>query len=151
MGKIIITLLAVFLITGCASQETEQPEDNDMQQEEVNKEEAENEEVEATDEEDTKEEDKKTEEETIKELNVQNKEDITQEIEQEETVSSVVATTLDLEGKTYLLVDINVDEVTEAEDLAIKYANQYKEQYPDDIVDVKVLKDGETLAQETRE
>ena len=93
------------------------------------------------------------EQEAIDQLNVQDDEDLKASLEKTEGVETAVVTSMDSNGKNYVLVDVTLtaDSTIEAETFAKDQATAIKKKYKESIVDVKVLKNGETLAQSTAE
>lgn len=77
--------------------------------------------------------------------------DIKAAIEKEKGVDTVSLLITDVNGKDYVMTDINVsfNEKAKAKKLAAKYAKELKAKHAKKIVDVRVLTNGDVLAQKT--
>lgn len=142
-------IVAALLLGACGNNDdavkdtkTEATEQADKQSETVTKEQ--NKEVEAKIA-------KKNEGAVEKKANFKTDEGIKKAIEKEKGVDSVNLLITDVNGKDYVMTDINVsyNEKAKAKNIAAKYAKELKAKHAKKIVDVRVLMNDEVLAQKT--
>jgi len=131
----LVALLAMILITGCAGNDTEDAAEKESAQE--------------TPAEDGKKEQEGNAQKSDEQFSTN--EELTQKIEAEKGIERVMVQVIEGEERQSVNVDIEINEEQElaADKVIEKYGAMIKEQYPDHILDIIVVKEGKIQQQAT--